>query len=158
MLEVVPEDHPVFLTEALVNIKTVGKYMTQVMFEMFNVLTTSVAIRFVLSLFVNSQKYNQGRLGSAQGGSGLPSGGSGLPRSGSGLPRGGSGLPRGGSGLSRNCMGSGTMCLCKIVGVTVVLMHRVSTVSEINPFSVDWLTVGFDHGERYNSHCGSVVF
>ena len=56
VLEVVPEVHPVFLTEALVNIKTVGKYMTQVMFEMFNVLATSVAIRVVPSLFENSAK------------------------------------------------------------------------------------------------------
>ena len=35
------EDHTVFLTEALVNIMIVGKYLTQVMFEMFNVLCTS---------------------------------------------------------------------------------------------------------------------
>ena len=35
------EDHTVFLTEALVNIMIVGKYMTQFMFEMFNVLCIS---------------------------------------------------------------------------------------------------------------------
>ena len=35
------EDQTVFLTEALVNIMIVGKYITQVMFEMFNVLCIS---------------------------------------------------------------------------------------------------------------------
>ena len=56
ILGTVVDEHPVLLTESLLDPKTHRERMTQVIFVIFNVPATYVAIQAVLSLYVSGRK------------------------------------------------------------------------------------------------------